>query len=255
MPKVPARQEVDYEAQRRAQQSTRDEHGIHELAADEELIDEATFAQVQHVMDRARAEAAGGAIEIEPAPDDAPVVPEEVLLEDVVEGARPLGPVGVAELEARIHEARQSDELGRLALRLAGLHARAVALFAVHRGMIVGLHGAGEGLEQRTEGVMIPADSPSVFAAIAAGGRPMRLSDVVHGIDRQVLRALGRSDARDRLVVPIAIRGRVVNLLYADNGADPMGATSAAALGMLGKLVAQSYERMILRQKSARPVI
>ena len=254
MPKVAPARDDDAEARRRAEQSTRDEHGIQELAADEELIDEATFSQVQHVMTRAREEAGGGlpdgvlTEEIGVALEEVPL--DEVLLDDIIAELSPTDPSEVATAEARIRAAADRDELADLCLLLARVHARAAALFVVHRGMIMGLRGSGDDLERRALGVMIPADSPSLFATIASGGKPRRCGDVVHPIDRQVLHALGRSEARDRLIVPVTIRGRVVNLLYADNGADPLGATSAAALAALGQLVAQSYERLILQRKS-----
>ena len=52
------------------------------------------------------------------------------------------------------------------------------------------------------------------------------------------------------LVHPIVIRSRIVNLLYADNGPDPFGETSIAALASLCACVARAYERVILAQKA-----
>ena len=68
-------------------------------------------------------------------------------------------------------------------------------------------------------------------------------------MDARILRAMGRGDARDRIVVPVSIGGRVVNLLYADNGADALGATSVAALQALATRVASAYERLIVERK------
>jgi hypothetical protein len=50
-------------------------------------------------------------------------------------------------------------------------------------------------------------------------------------------------------VHPIAIRARVINLLYADNGAEPLAETSVAALAALCGCVARAYERLILERK------
>jgi len=41
----------------------------------------------------------------------------------------------------------------------------------------------------------------------------------------------------------------VVNLLYADNGSEPLGDESCAALAALCQRVAGSYERIILERK------
>jgi hypothetical protein len=60
---------------------------------------------------------------------------------------------------------------------------------------------------------------------------------------------MGRANAAEIAVLPVAIRGRVVNLLYVDNGAERIGETSYAALVALCDLVAQAYERLILSRK------
>jgi hypothetical protein len=70
-------------------------------------------------------------------------------------------------------------------------------------------------------------------------------------MDARILRAMGRGDARDRVVVPVSIGGRVVNLLYADNGPEALGATSIAALQALAACVAAVYERLIIECKRA----
>jgi hypothetical protein len=41
----------------------------------------------------------------------------------------------------------------------------------------------------------------------------------------------------------------VVNLLYVDNGSEPLGDESCAALAALCQRVGQSYERIILEKK------
>ena len=49
---------------------------------------------------------------------------------------------------------------------------------------------------------------------------------------------------------PIVIADRVMNLLYVDNGPDPMPETSIGALLVLCSGIGRAYERMILKQKS-----
>ena len=52
-------------------------------------------------------------------------------------------------------------------------------------------------------------------------------------------------------MVPVAIRGRIVNLLYADNGPESLGAISASALRALADRMAASYERLIVECERA----
>jgi hypothetical protein len=161
----------------------------------------------------------------------------------------PATPVEVARLEARLQGACNRDEVALLALRLARRYARAAALFVVHRGVVAGLRGEADGRSSPVESIMVPADADSLFADPLSSGETLRCGTTSHAMDARILRAMGRGDARDRIVVPVSIGGRVVNLLYADNGADALGATSIAALQALAARVAAAYERLIVERK------
>jgi hypothetical protein len=242
--------------------SARRDYGIDHLDEGEELIDDATFTDMQATFEGAQREADGGA----PAPAEPDEV-EELLLEEITgerrsggerraasgqddsDSAPPGSPAEVVALEAEIQAAADRDDVVRLALRLARAHARVAALLVVHQGMIVGLRAQGEGTQDRIEGIVIPADAESVFAAPVSRGKAHRGEPPSRGIDVRLLRALGRSEARDLVVIPISIRDRVVNLLYADNGNDFLGETSVAALCALARCMARAYERLILERK------
>jgi hypothetical protein len=194
---------------------------------------------------------------------------EELLLEEIVSelpgkpeattrsqgpqvlAAPPATPVEVARLEAELRDACNRGEVARLALRLARRYARAAALFVVHRGVVAGLRGEADGLERSIEGIMVPTDGESLFAGPVSSGETLRCGTTSRPMDARILRAMGRGDARDRIVVPVSIGGRVVNLLYADNGPEALGATSIAALQALAACVAAVYERLIIECKRA----
>jgi len=245
---------------REAEARTREQFGIGTLTEEEELIDESTFSRMH-----ARLAAAGGGADGE---GHAKQLEDELLLEEIATelpvGSRApknasdalvaaAGPGEVSALEAQIRAAKSRDEVARLALRIALVHARAAALLVVNRGVIAGLCGAGEGIASRVEGVMIPAESDSLFARPVAEGKPFRGSLPPTGVDRRVLRALGRGDACEVALLPIRIGSRVVNLLYADNGPHAISDTGLAALRALGVGVARAYERLILERKRSGP--
>jgi len=100
------------------------------------------------------------------------------------------------------------------------------------------------------EGIELPVLTESIFARPAAVLTPFRGEPPDDGIDGRLLRSIGRGGVQEVLVHPIAIRGRVVNLLYADNGPDHFGETSVAALVALCSCVSRAYERVILAQKA-----
>jgi GAF domain-containing protein len=60
---------------------------------------------------------------------------------------------------------------------------------------------------------------------------------------------LGRENVQEIAVLPIAIQGRMVGLLYADNGAEALADASFAALEAVCTRLAKAYERLILARK------
>lgn len=60
---------------------------------------------------------------------------------------------------------------------------------------------------------------------------------------------MDRADASDVVILPVSLRGRVVNLLYADNASDRLPETSVAALC---RSMAAAYEHIILAGRRQR---
>ena len=235
------------------------------LAADQELIDEAAFDALQAEWQSGQMGAAGGsghvtlpspgpttteaATESMPAPSGSPVADDLAARLQAETDPRGAALAAVA-FESALTKADDRDRVGRLALRLARLHARAAATFVVRGDVIAAFQGDGETIDSDIEGLLIPLRAETIFAAVAASGQPWRGRPPAAGPDGRVLGALGRRDVRESVVLPIAVRGRVINLLYADNEGEPLAETSVAALGALCRCVAQAYERLILDHKT-----
>ena len=98
---------------------------------------------------------------------------------------------------------------------------------------------------------MIPLTTDCRFAQVGATREPWRGEPPQGGVDARVVRALGRERVREVVLLPICIRDRVVNVLYADNDFEPVGETSLAALGALCNCVSRAYQRLILASKRA----
>jgi hypothetical protein len=248
------------DADRVAEAAARKAYGIEHLGDSEDLIDPATFAELHH------------SLTLEGAGTDRPVSDEELdelLLEEVatelppnhgddrrresrraIDAAPPTTAREVASLEAQIAGATNRDDVAALALQLARRHTLAAALLVVNRGVIAGLRGEGGGLESRTEGVLISDGVGGVFSRVVDSGTTVVITYPYRGIDSRILSALGRSHVAQAIVTPVKIRGRVVNLLYADCGPDPVPVTAGAALQALCHCIARAYERLILAKKS-----
>ena len=229
--------------------------GIGVLNEGEDLIDESSFAALHQKLTDARERAAGGAA-------DSAVAPVCELEAELITGAFAPGdgsganlletdplPTDPASLEALLATAPDRVGAARVALALARLHVPAAALLVVHRGMVKGMLGSGGDLDRHIEAVLIPGDADSVLARVATGGVLYRGAPPATPLDARLLRALGRSAASEIAVFPIALRDRVVNLLYVDAGASALADTVVGALQALTYCIARSYERMIVSRR------
>jgi hypothetical protein len=156
---------------------------------------------------------------------------------------------GPALLEAEIDAATTRAEATRLAARLAREYCEASAIFLVHRGIVQGI--AAEGCPGRVETAVFPKAMPSIFSGVAARRTAFRGAPPDRILERRVLRALGREQARQLAVLPGVVGDRVLTLLYADNGSELLGDAAVAALGAVAVRLASAYERLIQARKLA----
>jgi hypothetical protein len=202
----------------------RDAHGIRPLAEGEELSNEAEFAALHQRLSR---EPPGPAAAL-PAPS--------------LEPAR--SATERAALEANLAMTGDRESVVPTALRIAASYARVAAVFAVRDGMIQGVLAARGSASGPIDGLYVPAAEPSMLATAARGGvfhgTPSR-----EGIDAIVARLVGGGEPREAAIVAVAIRGKVVQLLYVDNGPDPLPPSALSALGMLCDGVSAAYARLI----------
>lgn len=235
----------------------RREFGVERLAAEEELIDSETFAQMHERLTRDRT---NWAEQVERDDETVDLILEEIVSEPAPEAAAPAAEresphdsADLARWERALLAAEHRDEVVRRALGIARYHAEVAALFVVQRDLVAGLRGAGGGIEASIDAVMIPLQAGSRLLEALAKKEPLRLARaaLTSPVDQRVLKALGRQHSAECAVLPIAIGGRVVNLLYVDNGEEPLAETALAALAWLADAMGRGYERMIRRQKGA----
>ena len=161
----------------------------------------------------------------------------------------PCTPTEIAALETDLTTAVDRDVVAAIALRLARAYASVAALFVVRDGMIHGTCSVGDAFDQRVCGILVPRSAESILAEPATTGEIHRGAPPRSGIDQRLFRALGRADARDVAVFPIRTGERVVNLLYVDNGSEPLAETCFAALEVLCNRISEAYERLIVARK------
>jgi hypothetical protein len=187
----------------------------------------------------------------EAAPSAAQKYPEH-------EKPRPSGPARApsaataAALEAEIDRSTHRDHVARLAVHLARAYVSAAGLLRIHRGVIHGVYG--EGVAHCGEELLFPCDETGPFAEVARSQKPMRGGPPQEGFGARILSMLGRQSAQEIAILPIVIQGRIVGLLYADNGAEALADASFAALQAVCMRLAKAYERLIFaRKQDPRP--
>jgi hypothetical protein len=176
-------------------------------------------------------------------------------------GAPPSQPPRATADEAPLDFAQATELLTRVTdrhhvARVVLRHARSKSLrsmiFTIHRGVALGWDALGEGLEPLSfRSLMIPLDSPSVFQT-AVKSRAAYIGALTKTrINIEFLRATGKQVPLSVVVIPVLVRGRVVNLLYVDNGHKAHSSSDIGDLLILTQHIARSYELLFEQKRAA----
>lgn len=170
----------------------------------------------------------------------------------------PSGPVEAEPRTAReevlrqIDAAQDRDRILALVLDFAVERLRYVALFVVQGDVAEGLDARGDGLPATmVRRIAVPLDSPSSFRAVRERGAPIVGALSEGGTDAVVRSDLGRESARGIALVPIHIGGRVVLIVWADHGSEPLDLAALDEVVALCGHAANAFER-IIRERKAR---
>jgi hypothetical protein len=151
---------------------------------------------------------------------------------------------------AAIDVAATRDDVVAAVLALSRCYFKRVIFFIVREPWVLGWDGTGEGMDRaRAASLQVPLDTPSVFQGVTRNRTVFVGRLPAEGANQQFLEAIGKKSATTAALFPIAVRGRVVNLIWGDNS----GATGAGR-GDLGQLMAhiQKIPRAYLRIIRAR---
>jgi hypothetical protein len=157
----------------------------------------------------------------------------------------------------RIDGAATRDEVVEAVLALCRHYFRRVLFFIVREPWVLGWTGAGEGMDRDlAQQLRFPLDQASVFQTVTRDKAMFigRLGPEEQ--NQRFLKALGKRPATNAAVFPVLVKGRVVNLIYADNGASGNLKPSLGELLVLLQRVPRAYLRIIRRRvaEARRPV-
>jgi hypothetical protein len=151
-------------------------------------------------------------------------------------------PSAAARLEAALTRDEVVDALMALCLRFF----RRVIFFIVREPWVLGWSGVGEGMDRPlAASLKIPLDQPSVFRSVTRDKSVFigRLGPEEE--NQRFLKALGKRGNTSVALLPIPVRGRIVNLVYGDSGAGGNVRPSLGELLVLLQKVPKAYLRII----------
>jgi hypothetical protein len=165
------------------------------------------------------------------------------------------GPFTAAMAEAELEAAGANDVIFDVLLDFAQQFFEYTALFTVQGDLAEGRDASGPGADRdRVAGLGVPLDLPSSLATARARAAPLVVRMANDGLDAELSRDLGRdaSGRGLRVILPIAVRGRVVGLLYGDDGESDVELSAIGDVLAIAALVGPAIERVIRLKKSKK---
>lgn len=147
-----------------------------------------------------------------------------------------------------------SEEVLAVLFDFAQQYFEYTVLFTVHGERAEGRNASGPGADrERVTKITVPFERPSALARARALRAPLVTAIAGSAPDAELQRELGRKvHAAAVAVVPIVVRGRVVALVYGDDGVTSVELSSIGDLIALAGIAATVLERLILRKKQNR---
>ncbi len=155
----------------------------------------------------------------------------------------------VAGLLARLDSAHDRDAVVEILLEIALGTFEFVALFLVHGERVDGWRSTDPAATGRVARISIPLAVPSVFQTIHAT-RGHYLGPIpTNPANTKLLNDLGRAPPRAAFLASLTVGGRLVGILYADNGARGVMARRVSGVLLLTHRVGLCFENLVRRRK------
>jgi hypothetical protein len=184
----------------------------------------------------------------------APAEEDQAIVQGTLLDERDTSPLTFAEARALLATAVDRDAIALIVLRSCLSVFRRAMLFTVNKDSAIGWEAVGLGdVDTDVKSINLPLrDLPSIFK-LARDSRAHFLGP----LPREMLNILflklsGKQIPKSALVVPILVRGQVVNLLYCDNGHGEQVTTDIGDVLVTAQHIARSYEALLAERARAR---
>jgi len=151
-----------------------------------------------------------------------------------------------AEAAASIDAATTRDEVVAAVIALGRCYYRRVVFFIVREPWLIGWDAAGEGMDRaRAAALRIPLDLPSVFQGVTRDRNVFVGRPGPGEVNQAFLDAIGKKPGTTAALLPVAVKGRVVNLVWGDSGSRGAGRADVGQLLAYVQKVPRAYLRII----------
>src|SRR6218665_302538 len=184
-------------------------------------------------------------------------VPETLHLEEAPRPRTPavverlFTPLTFAEAQAELSRSSDREQVATTVLRFALGKWKRCLLLSVQGNVVTGWRGMGKGVrEAAVKRIGIGLQAPSTFRLVRDTRShyvgPVR-RDAASGLFYKLLRGDYPTTA---VILPLLVRGKLVHMLYVDNGPGQLTPPDVGELLILSQGVGRSYEAMIRLRKS-----
>jgi len=147
-------------------------------------------------------------------------------------------------------KSRHRDEIGRMLLRYAGHYFTRLALFAVHKGLVIGWMARGHGVVlENVQSLSITLESASLFRDLQRGQDHYLGPVPRNGANAALAEVLGDPVPTTVLVVPVRVKGRTVAYLMGDNPGEVTLAVPVDDVVTAVQKAGAAFEVLIIRKK------
>ncbi len=184
----------------------------------------------------------------EPAAPVKRALPTPIPADDPAEERVP--PLSFVEAQAALNATENRDDIAHTVMRYtAGKYLRSV-IFSIHGDHLTGWEGVGRGLEGNAARKVGIAFTNAQFRGVRDSGKhyigPLQPDASVAAFFKLIGGAPTTS-----ILVPILVREKVVNVIYADGGPGRPSNANVTELEVLATRVGKAYESILLKRKAA----
>lgn len=225
-------------------------------AASGDLINEDDFAKLyaqaaQGGRDEPEEEVTIEGVEVEPSMPGVPVPPPR--MSAPAPEAPPLQPISFAEAQATLSQSQDREDVARTVLRFAVSKFARALILSVQGDLLSGWHGGGKGVHERAvrrigvslrenSSFKLVRDTKSHYVGPMKGGpgTAMFYKLLKGGVPKSVV------------MMPLLVRGKLVHIVYVDQGSNQMTPPDIGELLILSQAVGRAYETMIKTRQTKR---